>query len=829
MKFEHRTTLSSGDLTYRLFSMAATLQSDLSEAIGKGIMYNGPRDTSAKFKLSLLGVPSGIEMSVVQTEYFQKSATAFLGGMITEPVFAVEVQGQTVQEGASLTARLEINGEIRGGQENYALDQIFADNVKAALNSYKDRFVEGLAFNALRPPSTLSGDEAAFFRGLDGLESEIEAVVRAPLALDSNKVPTQAPMGANGYGGAVNDVVSSADDSSSVTLFVVGAIGILLLGVLIGVYRYFFMSKEGDSLQSPTKPQTKSGAGKEHAKLMAESRDIESSPDETAKQSSIRSPSSRTFLDKQTSLRSNFSADGLESRPTVRRELSADDLPLRGSMSRTQSIFLPKSVSNLDADSNDRRPPLRSKSSDGASKDLQPLQRVPSFADGSGRRPPARSKSSDGSSRDLLPLQRPLPMGMSSDNRPPLRSKSSDGATTGLKPPLSPERRKSSDGAMTSSTQPIGRPRSTSTDGAGDLRPVQRSQSIDGDASVRRAPLRAMSSDGINNGSQPMRPPQPLTRTKSFDGDNTPSQPARSSGPGDRPRPPMRSKSFDGSSNQPPPLQRSASTSDGAGFGDRRPPPQRNVSSDNIPRAQDSAPQQPRRGRRRERSSDDMSVDSDSQPTASRTNFKRSQSDENLLDHIKSDPSNARPRQPSRGPPPGPLRRTPSLGGPNQPPGAAGAQLGRPRPNEANTALKPPAPSKWPSLGAVRQLATNGPGNDAQTRKPMGPSKWPAAATVANLGKAQGHPDNQNRNTPNGPQKQGPPARSNEGRRPEAMSRESSMRSVDSTMSNGPPRGVGRPQPNQPNRPMGAGGRGPRPQQPPPPQLARVPSRRPSQ
>lgn len=440
---------------YKLYGMAASLQSDLKEKIKRSVSYVGKRTTLATFKLVVDGVPAKELMNDAQQLYFETFTKDFVTKFITETIFVVDIQDQALREGSMLSSSIEVTGELRGSKEHDTPDKAFAENVKNALKNGASAFVQGLTFSVLLPSGQLAADDASYFRGIIGMEAEIEPVIQVTQPPKSAPTGTTAPVaiGASDAAGAVNAIIGKTIDGATAdgdnhTLILIGAIGAVLV-VMLGLILCLCCCRS--KRRSRSEGDSRSGAGKDYAATM-ESRDVECAPPSPKKISKHTEPDKSLSItaededsvkisDGKLSATKSGGGSKVEPRSNVPpgRARSSDGLPPR--------MLPPPPASPRDAQSSESLMPLqvrvRTKSTDDIDSRMlsQPSPRRTCSEESQGRAPLRLHLPPSPNSSSRQPQRRdgaPVPASSESPVRGVRRSisLSQNGSQTKQLPPL---------------------------------------------------------------------------------------------------------------------------------------------------------------------------------------------------------------------------------------------------------------------------------------------------------------------------------------------------------------------------------------------------------
>ena len=548
--FEHFVGLTSKRLLYSLYSMADSLRGQLKQGLEKSLLYIGRTSQVSTFKITLDGVTDS-PMSEEQLEYFTTFTQDFASQKITQSIYEIDIQSQEVVDSSSFSKSLVVTGEFRGANEaGNTVADVFAQNIAAAIRDHSNEFMEGLAYNVVRPTSTLDLMEAAYFRGIIAVAVETSAVFQSMAP-----TPTPAPVSTDGSSTTqdendkpIADLTDKASEANTSTLVIVAIIGVIciVMGIIVAMIFcrcrrrrdegkkpskvYDNLEEDIEDYQLPSRTNTLPGTDKSFM-ASSSSFDLGSEYGEDRKKEKISSGSSQRQLNRAPSSRSQGldlhrapSMNSLGSRnipppPTLQRQTSSrvSTDPKMPTLGRSQSgdglhsaSFVPKnpqlqraqsSVAMLNSPKpskaleSNRPPPERLKSGD--SLDLfSPKPQRPAVQQANSSRSEQESPKRNPNSEPRLP-----PLG---------RSKSGDGLPS-YASPRKPQRAKSSmDGSNDIPSQ-----RGTGT--ASPMQPPQRSRNppkraqsmgIPGGHSQRQSTMREPPTNRENS-PQPMRnPPQ---------------------------------------------------------------------------------------------------------------------------------------------------------------------------------------------------------------------------------------------------------------------------------------------------------------------------------
>jgi hypothetical protein len=213
-----------------MYTMAESLRGQLKRGLDTTVLYIGKQARSSSFTFTFDGVPPAI-MSTSQLEYFLEFTKSFTSNSISESIYEVVVQSQEIVAG-TLVVTGQFLGVDAGGE---VAPQAFTDNISSTLRNKNAEYIQGLAYNVLRPTSTLDKIDAGYFQDITDFQLDMEAIVQsvAPTPAPVN-VEATAPTAAGGSGGnAVTDLTKAASDADSSTLIIVAVIGVICLCIAV--------------------------------------------------------------------------------------------------------------------------------------------------------------------------------------------------------------------------------------------------------------------------------------------------------------------------------------------------------------------------------------------------------------------------------------------------------------------------------------------------------------------------------------------------------------------------------------------------------------------
>jgi hypothetical protein len=537
--FEHSDGIMNENMLYVLYTMSESLRGQLKRGIGTTVLYIGKQARSATFVFTFDGVPSAI-MSTSQVEYFQDFTKSFASNAVSESIYEIVVQKQEIVDGS-----LVVTGQFLGADEGGgAVPQGFTDNIANALRNKNTDYVQGLAYNVLRPTSTLDKIDAGYFQDITAFKLDMEAIIQTLAPTPAPVAPGVIAPTSDGAGNTVGNLTKAASDANGSMLVIIGVIGVICVCIAILVLYICCKWNRKDVLdfdknQTSTYPDLNDDDDNASLDKKKISSDSSSEFSAEKKPSMTRSASSRQPSSSSLGKSPPLPINGLQrgqsmsvisqntGPPKLGRSKSGDGLP-RPSRNADfkkshSSDGLGSSISRLPSLSEEERPKRRPNSSSAPSV---PLSR--SISGDQIQRPAPipnlqRSKSGDGIPRPL-PLVPPSPTTSEgkqivSSRIPPKRENSMGG----MRPPAPSKTESGSD-------------RSDSRNVA-DMIPFS--------PKARAPPMRAQSMNpnaAARNNQMNSNGPQPPRKMSS---EQMQSLPAQSSGtPNHRPSPPQRAPSL---------------------------------------------------------------------------------------------------------------------------------------------------------------------------------------------------------------------------------------------------------------------------------------------
>ena len=555
--------------------MAETLRGQLKRGLDNTVLYKGRQARSATFTITFTETTAAT-MSSEQLEYFQLFTKTFISNAVSESIYDIVVQNQEIDTG-SLVVTGQVLGSDAGGD---VASQSFAENVQTEILKKNTAYMEGLAYSAVSPTSSLDKIDASYFQDITAFQMEMEAIIQT-LAPSPVPVVPGVTTPTSDSGNAINDLTSKASKADGSVMVIVAVIAVICVCIVILALYICCKCNRKDVLdpiknKTATYPDIDDDDDDDNASLDKTdlSKHASSEKPPMTRSESSRRPSSSSSNGLQRGQSLSFIKQQAD-KPKLTRSKSGDGMPVPSrnadfKKSHSSDGLNSKSMrltSLLEEQERPKRRPTTNPSSPIASV---PLTRSKS-QDGI-ERPPTptgivrRTQSGEGLSRPVQPVP-PSPFRV-----PPKRENSIGGS----RPP------------KPSSTEPgVARSKSGDTTELTPFSPKAR-------VPPKKAQSMAVRSNQLAcNETQPQRPPPPQRTTSMERSGNSnvghPQRPVTSSQP-QRPPPPQRTASTErsGIANGGPP-QRSVTTSLQQG----PPPPQRTPSLEQSGNSSGDNPQRP--------------------------------------------------------------------------------------------------------------------------------------------------------------------------------------------------------------------------------------------